>query len=693
MTPDERSWLLRTATFYWALVHGDWRNTFLVAHPGVTVMLSGLPAYVLHFPEIAQWPSIPRDSAQLEAMLWQSSSPVELLAAARQFVILLLSLATTAAYFPLSRLFNKPAAILGVLFMSWSPLFLSVSSLLHPDGLLTAFTILAVLLLSVWLYAGGSVWHVVFSGIALALAALAKSTAVVVVVWGLMVIALHAVRQEQRSRRRLAQHAAGAFVWLMTSAVVYVALWPAMWVDAPGAISRMFSQMLGYAIGGHSLPSFFLSRVVDSPGPLFYPIAFVFRTSPVTLIGLVALAWCWHKRYALLNCTASRDALAGLLLFALLFIVTMSLGAKKFDRYILPAMAALDIAAAVGLTSAIWAIFVRDRETDRLSNCGELKTTRSALLAMALIAILYGAVHVRNFPYFGTYFNLLVGGPRLAPNVMMVGWGEGLDQVGRWLTEQSDDPITVVSWYEKGPLSYFLRPDDETHSFIESDHYWFDADFAVLYQNQVQRENPSKEVIDYFLGVPEDLIVRHAGLDLAWVYDLRGSRPPDFTRIKTDTAGPVSDAIDLDAYRWQSDAVAPGEEARIVLFLESPAGTEDDLIAEVELVDPSGAIVWQERRRPGGFPTDQWPPGEIIEDKYAISIPANAGQAVYALRTRFVEESAETPLAVADRSNAQVRTVAELHVQELRLVPALLHGELFPWNAFGTQTRQNAAPH
>ena len=53
-----------------------------------------------------------------------------------------------------------------------------------------------------------------------------------------------------------------------------------------------------------------------------------------------------------------------------------------------------------------------------------------------------------------------MGGAKRAPEVMFIGWGQGLDQAGRYLntvvdTENPDDETIVASWYPRGPFSFF----------------------------------------------------------------------------------------------------------------------------------------------------------------------------------------------------------------------------------------------
>jgi len=45
---------------------------------------------------------------------------------------------------------------------------------------------------------------------------------------------------------------------------------------------------------------------------------------------------------------------------------------------------------------------------------------------------------LQTFPYFFSYYNPLAGGSSRAPQVMMIGWGEGMDQAARYLNQKPD---------------------------------------------------------------------------------------------------------------------------------------------------------------------------------------------------------------------------------------------------------------
>ena len=89
----------------------------------------------------------------------------------------------------------------------------------------------------------------------------------------------------------------------------------------------------------------------EDPGGAYYPVVWIFRTTPWVVLGLVGLAA--RRRSA-----RWRDLLL-LGALALVFGVGVTLSPKKFDRYLLPVFPLVDIIAAVGLVTVFRRIFSR----------------------------------------------------------------------------------------------------------------------------------------------------------------------------------------------------------------------------------------------------------------------------------------------------------------------------------------------
>jgi 4-amino-4-deoxy-L-arabinose transferase-like glycosyltransferase len=256
------------------------------------------------------------------------------------------------------------------------------------------------------------------------------------------------------------------------------------------------------------------------PGPLFYPINYLWRTSPVVLLGLLAFLAALATRRAVWRLPAERKSAVSLLLFAAVFLVVMTIGSKQIDRYLLPMFLPLDLVAGVG-----WILALRW--------LGSKLPAASRFLAPAVVGALLvsqGALAFTTAPYYLPYFNPLLGGPKRAVEMVLVGWGEGLDQAARYLNgKPGSKDLTVMSWYGDGPFSYFfdgkaLQYDDSVIAKVmapeaaEANGSNLDTpDYVVLYVNQWQRDLAPAAL----LARRPEHVVRLAGVEYARIYSVQ----------------------------------------------------------------------------------------------------------------------------------------------------------------------------
>jgi hypothetical protein len=282
----------------------------------------------------------------------------------------------------------------------------------------------------------------------------------------------------------------------------------------------MYSEMTEY-IGGHSNPNFFMGQITQDPGPLFYPIAIFFRTTPAALVGVAALLAALLRRWPPAATVTGRRAAWGLLLFALLFTLFMTMPAKKFDRYLMPTFLVLDAVSGLGWAAlGMWAYRAIVHRAHRASRAWLAPAAGAAVVAIGLLP-LHGLLNVPHFPYYLTYYNPLAGGTRTAPDVMFVGWGEGLHEAGHWLDQQPEaEKKKAIGWYAMGPLSYFFHGESEGILF-GSRMPWLDVDYVVTYINQVQRDIPTQEAVEFFARQTPVFTSTISGMDMAKVYDMR----------------------------------------------------------------------------------------------------------------------------------------------------------------------------
>jgi hypothetical protein len=194
----------------------------------------------------------------------------------------------------------------------------------------------------------------------------------------------------------------------------------------------------------------------------------------------------------------------------------MSLGSKKFDRYLLPIYLPLDLVAGAGWYAA--AIWLAQALAQRL------RATYSVLGVFLIIVSFQALGTLRTYPFYNTYFNPLMGGLPAAPRVMSVGWGEGLQDAAIFLQHQPDiRHKTIYTWYSLAFNWYAAGLGVQAELIDVSDKIplkqYLESDYIIVYINQAQRHYPP-ELLDYLVTQQPVYVARISGVDFAWVYHL-----------------------------------------------------------------------------------------------------------------------------------------------------------------------------
>ncbi len=525
LTPDERRWLGRSVKFLAALLYQDWAGTLRKGHPGVTTMwtaVAGLAGKYL----LGAWAdgvSVGRASL-LEFLRGVPTDMVALdyLVAIRFPTVLLTSAFVVALYFLVGKLWGQKVALLSAVLVALDPFYLAHSRLLHHDALVATFMTLSLLSFLVYLQQSQSSVYLVVSGLSAGLAFLSKATSLFLVPFMVLLSAWMAyVEQRQAASPRSRwpegrRWLGGLLVWGLIAALTFVVLWPAMWVEPAKALAKVWEKSASAAATNvHIQGDFFLGRPTLDAKLLFYPVTLLFRTTPLTLVG-AAMAVCFPtRRFALraLHFTL-HDSRFILLLYMLLFTAFMSLGGIKYDRYLLPIFPALEIMAAEGLCQMVQWV-----KSGWMSRSFGLRLKKPwALPAVALI--LQAGFALPHYPYFLTYYNPAFGGGWLAPRVMLVGWGEGLDQAAHYLNERENPArARAATWYTSEFAPFYLGETLPLRGLDTGNVIpWLLSDYVVSYLPQVQSNAPDEDTVRYFRSLEPEHVVHLKGIDYAWIY-------------------------------------------------------------------------------------------------------------------------------------------------------------------------------
>jgi hypothetical protein len=200
----------------------------------------------------------------------------------------------------------------------------------------------------------------------------------------------------------------------------------------------------------------------------------------------------------------------------------MSLGAKKFDHYLLPVYPVLDVLAAVGIVGTARRL---ERQRARLG---------PFLAAAALVGAVGGqlASAASVAPYYLPYFNPFLGGVPRASEALLLGWGEGMDQIADFILSQpGGEHARVRTTITPTTLLYFLPPSAtvtalQTGDDLPSRDVWETTDYVVVYISQWQRDY-FPQLMHYLSQYEPVHTVSFGGVDFARTYAVRAISPPE----------------------------------------------------------------------------------------------------------------------------------------------------------------------
>lgn len=556
---DELRWTCRSINFHAALAEGRWEDTFQVGHPGVLTMWLG--SLALPLDAVGDWRELARDTegctdlSRLDDLgqegVLQSAAP--LLFQSRRGVAWATTLALGLLYLILRagcRL--RPAPALGGLaLVALDPFFLAHSRVLHVDAVMSiaALASVAALAAATRQHAGpaagalagkvaersvmvpASGWHrgwLAASGALAGLAMLNKASALVLAPFALAWLGWWAWRNRAWREGLIALTA-----WSLGAGLAFVALWPAMWVEPIGTIRGVLQKAQDEGGEPHASGNFFLGRPVEDPGPLFYPVAGAYRLTPWGLLGLMAALLValrprvlrWEEAELEGDPAAGGDRALSLirllLLWALVFGLFMTLGPKKFDRYLLPALLAVNLAGGVALVLLVEA-GVR-RAIRGAAWASARRIVRAGWFAALGLAAWQAAAASQALFYPLAYYNPLLGGIATAERLLLVGWGEGYDLAADYLN--SLPGAESLSASVRGVANFAPLFVGRTRS--APGYQAGRTDYVVVYISQAQRRQ-NDDLLAAYLDDPAlapVFVGQVAGLDYVWVYPNRSVAP------------------------------------------------------------------------------------------------------------------------------------------------------------------------
>ncbi|MBD2103625.1 glycosyltransferase family 39 protein [Leptolyngbya sp. FACHB-261] len=645
---DEVKWMHRGLGFLGELVDRNLAGTYFQHHPGVTTMwLNGisLMAHCLlreWFPTALQLDQTGSLQACAQLLKAAPALPVESYVLVRVAQAVITSACMVFLYVLARQLLGQTVALLALVLLNLEPFFLSYQRLLTTDAFQTDFTILALLLLLLYLRGNGDRRPLVGSGVFMGLAAATKTPSLAVLpaitAW-LVLIEVGAWRRSFPQRGWLRQALDLALWGVVIVATVFV-IWPALWVAPIQTVTQLLSDLQSETERGYL---FFWGQVTESPGPLFYPVLLAYRLSPVLELGLVfcLIALLTPRLRRSLSQVPEYLALALVPCFILLVFSAID---SKIDRYVMPMLPFLALLSAVGWQQASqwltpWTKPLWEGRGSLLAKGFHSQT--SSLVLVLLLAQL--AVVLPHYPYYLTYYNPLLGGAPVAQRLLMLGNGEGLDLAASWLNQQPNaKTITAASWYLPSFAPYFQGKSVEINklvtagknNFVNQPRWWEKVQRIVLYINQHQRQLPDPKILAYFAAQQPLHTVQLHGVDYAQIYSGPAVLPEEEASLANTQAVTFGEQVRLLGHKVESPQVRNGSDLVVTLYWQFLEPVPADTAIVLSLQDTKGVPRDRSTAPPlaGLLPLEQIAPGTVLRDSQRLSVPSDTPIGRYRLQ-------------------------------------------------------------
>jgi hypothetical protein len=612
VTLDEVNfWIYRSETFLSAMRQGNYSETALSTHPGVTTMWLGSFGIMLR--------------NYLTDLGWVHNTDFATRLAFMRFpVVLAHTGAMLISYGLLQKLFKPAVAFMAIFLWAVDPFVIGYSRLLHVDALAGSFTTLSLIAAAVFWFREPRPRYLIISAIAGSLAFLSKSPSAILlpmlaliamVAWFQPSIKAASTANEQRFFVGLDSSRASNIIALMSWGLIafcgFVLLWPALWTDPIYALSRLVEGIESEAAEPHMLGNFFLGQPDLAPGWQYYPAAFVLHMFPRTMFGLIPLLWLWK-----VSNKTERHTLGMLAAYIILFIVIMSFFPKKFDRYLVPVFPALNILAAYGITHEAARLALPIRRIGIRFGLTAKRLFQGQLIALTSVAFI---TSLSLNDYTISSFNPLLGGLNTGSDTFLVGWGEGMEQVADWLNQQPDITGVVTVSTSTRTLQPYLKPGAQ--AVTPNSHQLPDkAGYVVIYIRDTMRLAPEAPFDIYYEQRKPTHVVSIAGVEYAWIYQVA---PP----VATPRPATFNQQIHLRGYE-QTEPAKAGSTLTLQLYWQGLAQANEDYMLFAHLIGPDGQRYGQVDIP---YPTSSWEANRYYTSNLPIPIAENAPAGEYKL--------------------------------------------------------------
>lgn len=338
---DSFKWKARIYDFGSGIFNLEFEKTVQKYHPGITLLWVGTVSVKIF--------NFVNESILSPKLIENTPEFVFSLNFYQIFTLVIFSsLLIFTLYLLLSKIMTDVKAFVIILIVITEPFLLGLTTTLHLDGLLNLFILNSVVsfyIFSLDLKSKINQRYLYFSAIMFGLAMLTKTTALLILPGMFFFILL---KLRENLKKEVFQFLRVLSIFVLVSFGTYFISWPAMWIDPVNTLIYVYK---GVTVGTDDHTQIFLGQQLADPGPWYYVVVFLYKSSIFLFPALIFVVFMLYKAYksSYINIKSLGFELY-LILLTLVYFIEISIPSKKLDRYILTSMVFLSIA----VSSIIW---------------------------------------------------------------------------------------------------------------------------------------------------------------------------------------------------------------------------------------------------------------------------------------------------------------------------------------------------
>ncbi|HRJ74727.1 MAG TPA: hypothetical protein PLX90_01965, partial [Anaerolineales bacterium] len=338
---------------------------------------------------------------------------------------------------------------------------------------------------------------------------------------GLMLL-IQLIKKDENPLQTKFLHVTKTFgIWLASAALIYVILWPGMWVAPGKMLSEVYGNAFSYAFQGGRLdvteelePANF-SLDNRSDGVLLYLKYWFSGTTFVTWLGVIFAGFLFFSKHKEENIKIAKSLIVYLLILGSLFILMFGLAqGRNHAHYIMNSFVTFDIIAGIGW-GFIWML---------AQNKGQILKRISAsmifVVALVFVQIGFGLPYA---PYYFTYKN------PFANRAATLGYGEGYNLAVEYLSAKPNaEEMQVYVYNGMGTFSYMFPGDtlvfkrvylvDESYEQIVEETK--SSDYMVLYPVIRNQQPETEKLFTAFENVTPEKTIEINGIEYIYIYNV-----------------------------------------------------------------------------------------------------------------------------------------------------------------------------